>query len=170
MKKGFTIIETLVAITILMIAISGPLTVSFKALNAAVSARDQMIASFMAQDAVEYARNIKDNNISTGASEGWLATIGECTPDKMCAVDSFTNSITPACTSFTDEKCRLQRWSTGRYGYAKNASSTPSTFYRTMYTKIEPNRVQLVVDVIWQTGSYGIASTTFREDLYEIIK
>jgi Tfp pilus assembly protein PilV len=54
-NSGFTIVETLVAITILMIAIAGPLTIAQKGLTASTYARDQMIASFLAQDGLEYA-------------------------------------------------------------------------------------------------------------------
>jgi Tfp pilus assembly protein PilV len=56
-QKGFTIVETLVAVTILMISIAGPLTVANKGLLAAINAKDQMIASYLAQDAMEYVKN-----------------------------------------------------------------------------------------------------------------
>lgn len=70
MNKGFTIIETLVAITILMIAISGPLVVANKGTTGAITARDSMIASYLAQESMETIKNLRDNNIATAAS--WL--------------------------------------------------------------------------------------------------
>ena len=56
-KAGFTIIETLVAIAILMIAISGPLVVATKSLTAATRAKNQSVASFLAQEGMELIRN-----------------------------------------------------------------------------------------------------------------
>ena len=44
-QKGFTIIETLIAITVLMIAVAGPLSVASKGLLSAQISKDQMIAS-----------------------------------------------------------------------------------------------------------------------------
>jgi type II secretory pathway pseudopilin PulG len=176
MKKGFTIVETLVAITVLMIAISGPLTVSFRALNAAVASRDQMIASFLAQDAMEYARNIKDNNITDQYSEGWLETIGECTKTVKCPVDTTRSAkIEPDCVNFTDSKCRLYKDSTGKYNHAASSGSLTTPFYRTVYlqniqSNTEEESAELVVDVLWTTGSYGLASTTFRTTIYNIAK
>jgi type II secretory pathway pseudopilin PulG len=60
-QKGFTIVETLVAITILMIAIAGPLTVANKAYTAALDARNVAIANNLAQEGLEELNNFKDN-------------------------------------------------------------------------------------------------------------
>jgi len=174
MKKGFTIVETLVAVTVLMIAISGPLTVSFRALNAAVSSKNQMIATFLAQDAVEFARNIKDNNISRGNPEGWLADIGECTPSQMCYVNTLTNTVKSECPTSMYKECALYKDDTGRY--SQNTSGTKTPFYRTMYLQdIRPigedkEVAELVVDVVWTTGENLTASTRLRTKIYNIVK
>jgi prepilin-type N-terminal cleavage/methylation domain-containing protein len=76
MKRGFTIIETLVAITILMISIAGPLTIANQAITSAVTAKNQMIATGLAQEALEYINNIKDNNLVTGQTN-WLHSIND---------------------------------------------------------------------------------------------
>lgn len=175
MKKGFTIVETLVAITVLMIAISGPLTVSFRALNAAVSSRNQMVATFLAQDAVEYARNIKDNNIvDSGNNEGWLARIGECTINSMCMVNTLSNTIVSDCRAFTEKECALYKDSSGRYSH--DSTGTKTSFFRTMYIQniqpIDDDKIvaELVVDVVWTTGDVIPASTTLRTKIYNIAK
>jgi prepilin-type N-terminal cleavage/methylation domain-containing protein len=63
-NQGFTIIETLVAVAILMISIAGPLTIAQKALSASLYAKDQVIASYLAQQEMEYIKNLKDNYIT----------------------------------------------------------------------------------------------------------
>ena len=49
-KKGFSLIETMVAIAILLIAIVGPMTLASNSLVASAIAKDQFIASFLAQE------------------------------------------------------------------------------------------------------------------------
>lgn len=69
-NRGFTLIETLVAISILMIAVASPLTITQKGLASAIYAKDQIIASYLAQDAIEYLKNASDRNVAEG--NNWL--------------------------------------------------------------------------------------------------
>lgn len=58
--QGFTLVETLIAVTILTFAISGPLYTASRALVAAEIARDQLTASYLAQEGIEYVRAMRD--------------------------------------------------------------------------------------------------------------
>ena len=59
--KGFTLIETMVAITILTLAISEAFFEANNAMVAAEVARDQLTASSLAQEGVEYVRMMRDD-------------------------------------------------------------------------------------------------------------
>src|ERR1035437_9310157 len=85
-SSGFTLVETLVAIAILMIAIAGPLTVAEKGLSASIYARDQLMASYLAQDAMESIKNVVDSNELAKANGGtvlWL-TYGNQDLSTLC--------------------------------------------------------------------------------------
>ncbi len=83
-SRGFTFVETLVAISILLMAIAAPLTLGSQGLAASRVARDQVIGTYLAQEAIEYARNIRDSN--TLAAQGWLEGLEECI-DSACMLD-----------------------------------------------------------------------------------
>ena len=61
LRRGFTLVETLVAISIITIAIVGPLLTASRTLVAAYTARDQLTASYLASEASEYVRFMRDS-------------------------------------------------------------------------------------------------------------
>ncbi len=70
---AFTIVESLVAISILVIAVLGPIVIISQALRTSFFARDQMTAYYLAQESIEHIRNLRDRNSfrNISASE-WL--------------------------------------------------------------------------------------------------
>ena len=153
-KKGFTIIETLVAITILMLAIVGPMTVSQKSLVASIYAKDQIIASYLAQDAMEYLKNKRDTYLSNSTFANWVSTYGACTSANPCSVDTYADSFDAPCVN----SCRL--YDRGDRYTPNQASATQTIFSRSFYidssasaTSNSSNEVKVVVRVWWQNNA-----------------
>lgn len=108
-QAGFTLMETLVAILLLSMAIAGPLTIASKGIQATTIAKDEDSAFYLAQDAVEYVRFVRDTNKLQGSAD-WLAGLdgtgtggiwkpdgsnGDCVSSggtAACTVDSLQNS------------------------------------------------------------------------------
>lgn len=120
-QRGFTLMETLVAVLLLVIAIAGPLTVASRAFNSALVAKDQITAYYLAQDALEYVRFRRDSSCLTSlvadatqtcqAAGTWLNAFGSnC--NTSCKVDTILNTIT-ACVS-SNTTCVINYDSTGK--------------------------------------------------------
>ena len=60
-KSGFTLIEILVTLFVLSIGVSAVFLLMSKSLRSSMDARDQIIASQLAQEGIELVRNLKDN-------------------------------------------------------------------------------------------------------------
>jgi len=171
-NRGFTIIETLVAVFILSVAITGPLVFAQSGLRAAFLARDQITALFLAQDAMESIKNIRDSNGLAGAP--WTAGISNCIGTK-CTIDTTLSSPTlSACVS--SECPNLKIDTTQRYGYT---SGQDSIFKRTIYIKNVTNtgggniadQIQVVVKVTWQSHErIGERSVVVQENLFNWVR
>jgi len=157
MKKAFTLIETLVAITILLLAIGGPMYAVSQSLSSAIYARDQITAFYLAQDAVEYIRNIRDNNALAG-SQDWLAGFtgyysdpgGSDLPFTIDTTQSFGSGALRHCSG----TCPALQYdsASGQYGYSFDI---PSAFTRTITMKkvdlaTQDHEVQIAVDISWK--------------------
>lgn len=62
--KAFTLIETLVAIAILMASIAGPMAIVNKSMRSSVLAKDKFIAAYLAEEAIELIKARRDYNIA----------------------------------------------------------------------------------------------------------
>lgn len=157
--KGFTLIETLVAIAILTVAIAGPLYTANRSIVATQNTRDQLTASYLAQEGIEYIRMMRDNaylaayqrDSGTASSAGWdsfLALVTNCG-----ATDS-----TLACTLDPLNNTPIQSCSIGSCGplyllgdmYRQDNTGTPTQFTRTIQVfDIPPNEERIVSKVTW---------------------
>lgn len=96
----------MIAITILTLAVAGPLYTASRALVAAGIARDQMIASFLAQEGVEYIRAMRDTEYLTAYRNGgtdvsiaaWTSFLSGTNPGSItsCYGDTAVCTLDPA--------------------------------------------------------------------------
>jgi type II secretory pathway pseudopilin PulG len=141
--RAFTLIETLVAITILMLAVAGPLTIAHKGLFSAVYAKEQITAFYLAQDAIEYIRSVRDSNelsIAAGSAIDWLEGLQPCISDdnsSACQIDTRApelNSTGTEVGSCSGACSNLQEFTNGsqiHYGHY-GSGGEESNFRRTI--------------------------------------
>ena len=163
-KSGFTLIETLVAIVVLLLAIVGPYQIATRGLFAAGIAKDQITAYYLAQEPVEYIRNIRDHNGLLGNPSGWLDGLDECL-GQNCYVDVFNQSI-QVCLP---EGCPVLKYDNSvsgsyTYNYGANGETSPFTRTTTM-TQINANEYSISVSVTWSRGLIT-RDFTIRENIF----
>ncbi len=74
-NKGFSLLETIVAVSILMITIVGPLSLASKGIVYSNYVKDEITGFYLAQEAMESIRNIRDTNIRN--NRPWLKDIAD---------------------------------------------------------------------------------------------
>lgn len=155
--KGFTLIEMFVAITILALAVVGPLTIASRGLNTTVLARDQLTAAYLAQEGIEYIRYIKDSNVLSG--DDWMTGLDDCLKAEGCQVDPWSDTTTIADCSSSTDGCQLLRFNTAPeptylYSYGVTVYDIDTSFRRSVFIKpVSLYEKAIVVNMEWQFGS-----------------
>ncbi len=173
---GFTLIETLVAITILMLAIVGPMTIASRGLHSAFFAKDQFTAVYLAQEAMELARAVRDGNALEGGSTDWLAGFGtNCKNANGCRVDVRSSPIVFN-GNCSGNACRLN-YDSGTLGtlpgvythqIGGNISASPFTRIVKVNEIVNYVEAEIVVTVSWQTGLFagGTKTVTLQSRIF----
>lgn len=157
--KAFTLIETLVAISVLLVSLVGPLSIAAKALQSAYYARDEVTASYLAQEGIEYVRALRDQNYLNG--QPWLTGISDCI-GVACAVD-FPNFTHTLCTNGVCTPLLISP-TTGLYN-VQSGSASPYTRTLTL-TQVSPTEVKIDVTITWMSAAISrqIRLTEFISD------
>jgi prepilin-type N-terminal cleavage/methylation domain-containing protein len=154
LQSGFTIIESLVAIAILVVAVIGSMSAVQSGISSYIYSKDQVVAFYLAQEAFEQVRNIRDGNVINGSN--WLADIAEVADDpcyfgQACMVSPVESSIASRCSAPGQCPKLRQDPDEGFYGYN---SSWPETIFKREITleSINGNEVAMTVIINWSKG------------------
>lgn len=137
--RGFTLIETLVAVTLLATTIVLPYYAIQRSLVATYTARDELIASSLAQEAIEYVRAVRDSNYlysaaTSNTSRSWLYGIDGTSASPNCKTYRCTldpTSSTPIRACFTNTACSSKLYLSTTNLYNQASSGTQTRFSRT---------------------------------------
>jgi len=165
--RGFTLIETLVAVLLLVSAIAGPLTIASKGLLASISARDQMVAFYLAQDAVEYVRWVRDSNKLQ--AKPWLTGLSACTGTDGCTIDTLPGTV--AACSGACSMLNKQTSSGSTFFTYSGGTPTPQQFTRTVKLAdaagAPAGEKVLTVSVSWRQQSGVVRTIVVRENIFD---
>ncbi len=109
-STGFTLVEVLVSLSIFMLAITAMVVVSAQGINNTAYAKNQLTASYLAQEGIELMRNTRDSFIQSQPGQvGWgnflmiVASVCQNGNDPGCEVDPLAiSSGTPIADTFTN--------------------------------------------------------------------
>ncbi len=163
-KRGFTLIEALIAIAVLTISIAGPITIASRGIASAVFARDQITAFYLAQEAVEYIRNKRDENNLNG--NNWLEGLSECLDANVCTVDINESDPEDIINQCPGGVCPVLKYddNTNFYNYS---TGVDSNFTRTTnITTVNVKEVAITTTLSWSTGVLS-KSFTVKEHILD---
>lgn len=186
-NSGFTIVETLISITLFSIAITGVITVAAKGGVNSIALKNRVIATYLADEGIELMRGMRDTEVlgNTLPYTGWLRFVTDAVAKcgtNPCDIDGansahpsstlfpqFDNFVTSgavAVTGITGTYFPLYYDNTtGFYGdsFVPNGK-TP--FHRALKViSLPPNELQITSTVVWKEGA-STQSITQTESIF----
>jgi len=174
--SGYILIEALVAITLLLVGLPAALSSASKGISSASYAKDQLIATNLAQEGIEIIRTTRDGNYllnRSGTVTNWLAGFGPaiCGSGRGCIVDIGPGASDPmiqACGAGCVAVLNVD--ANGIYSHS--AGGTPTKYRRTVKVVTVcsgsgcPEEVMVTSTVNFITSSGGPKSVSVTEDIY----
>ena len=100
-QSGFSLVETLVSITILLLVIGGPLAITSNSVKSTNFSNEQVIAFFLAQEGIEFVQKHRDDLFldyySLGGVNPWpsfLSTTLATNPLRLCYIALGADPLT----------------------------------------------------------------------------
>ena len=143
---GFTLVETLVAITILLLVIIGPMTIAQKGIQNAYFATEQATAVFLAQEAIEAVREHRDNKaleVFRDDTEDTSPWVPSCQSGGCAYIGDGNFGL---CSS--NNNCILGVDSNGKYSHS---AILDSPFTRKVFISGTADAVDIKVVVSWKS-------------------
>lgn len=182
LQSGFSLVETLVAITILLLVIIGPLTISSSSVRSSTFASEQVTAFFLAQEGAELALKGRDEFLleyfldsnssplvfTPTRPNPWAdfkstangAKFASCFNSAGCKIGINTDtagSLSSISSCSTIANCQIYLDTTSgvvrsRYTY-NSAGTTLTPFTRVIkFTAVSLDEISVTSTVTWQSG------------------
>jgi prepilin-type N-terminal cleavage/methylation domain-containing protein len=185
-NRGFTLVEMLVAVAILSLSIAATFTAVQSGLQNSSIAKDQTTAFYLAQEAMEFIKNKRDNNALNSISGGpntWLTGLSSSSGDpcwfgnnSICTIDVTTGNINWVFTysnqsswghsDFLYQQNGNSSNNTYLIGYTKTTGWNPTIFQREIrFESVQADEVRVTVHMMW-SSRWGPKSFEVTETLF----
>jgi prepilin-type N-terminal cleavage/methylation domain-containing protein len=180
-SRGFTLLETMIAVTLLAVAIVAPMTLTSQSLASAYYARDQITAFYLAQEALEGVRNVRDNNIlynsqvASGSAVNLLSGLPSFSGQTF-TIDVRQNPPTMTlCSTYglPGGVCTPLTTDDTLYGYGLAKTTIYTRSLTACYVQsggacngTVSDEVKITATVSWRTGSIQARTVSLSENLY----
>ena len=187
-QKGFTLLETLVAIFILTLSITGPVYIASVAFHNTIDSRDNISAQYLAEEVVEVLRNRRDARMLDREEDNtqWLTDITEsanCFNANNVVINKCVMLRDVAVNDYIFEQCingvcpNIPFVPASTVVYGESDAIPRSKFTREFYFQkgkydaaageVPNEEIKLVVNIRWQDKGRN-KIYTLNENLYAI--
>ncbi len=160
---GFTLVEALIAMSILIVGVISGFVLVIKALYNVTIIQDRLTASFLAQEGVELVRQLRDTNFLkrlNGENVLWTDGILSTCGGEGCLIwaDVSNNTVETSVYDPASPPPLYYHSDTGLYNY--DSSDSLTSFKRVIQiTPVSPNELKVEVKMTWESRGMDFSFT-----------
>lgn len=148
-SRGFSLVEALVAIAILLVAVVGPISIIGNSLHQIYYAKDEMLAINLAQEGIEMVRQKRDSNMLANEAPATVTAWDSGITAGTYTVDASSFSIIACAVCDT----KVYKNSNGFYSQGSGSTATQFISRTIVITDVVAGREKRVVSTVtWKTG------------------
>lgn len=174
MQKGYTLIEVLVALVVASVGIMAAFGLIQGAVGPLGTASSRFVASYLAQEGIEIATNIRDSNflrVRNGEPWDWKAILETCNAGCTGAYTDAGGVSGPVLSNVGDPSEKMVMDTNGFYTYAAytGGSGTSTKFSRVITVNHNPGPpefLNVTIEVKWKERGQQ-RSLQVQKDLYK---
>jgi prepilin-type N-terminal cleavage/methylation domain-containing protein len=174
-QGGFTLVETLVAISIFTISLLGLLSILASGISNTTYAKRKITAEYLAEEGIEYVRNMRDTYVlySADSQTGWTSFVNKlssCTGAGYCGFNSGAPGPSSNIFVCSGNLCELYLFN-GGYSVDHSAGTDSGFLRKIQMTPVSgtADEVKISSSVSWTQGS-GNYNITFTENLFNWVQ
>lgn len=183
LQRGFSFIETMVAMSLLMVSIAVVVTILRADIAVSSVSENAVTSRFLAQEGIEYSRHVRDSHLidfhkTKDPSILWLGTLEACF-DNSCVIDTADPSSVIV-TSCSAEGCPSLKYNKikNRYGYGSGTEWEETSFVREIeitnpnggVMDSEASEAIVTVRVVWKERNNFEKKILYQQSLFNWIK
>ena len=160
MLAGFSLVETLVAITILLVAILVPMRIITQSIKAAAFSREELTAVLLAQEGLEVMLRLRDNDVLDGSGTwNWYSNLpAACKNSTGCGYDVSASSPSNEFISCSGSNCVLRlddESSAPDYYYSHDGNDDATIYTRKLFLEevVADQEVEVTAVVEWNSAA-----------------
>ena len=177
---GFTFIEAMVAISLLMTSVAIAVTTIRTDILVSSITKDAVAARFLAQEGIEYTRHVRDSHLVEFVKDGviidWLGGLGECSNVTPCTIDTADPTLV-IITSCPAGVCPILKYNEAenRYGYDSGVGWEDTVFMREIEivdpgTGTMDTEAIVTVKVVWSERDGSSREVIYQQNLFNWIQ